>query len=237
MNELLTGMGIILLYAGVLAAVAVALRVFTPIRDEVYRKMLHMIMVIATMFWPYLFEHWYMAAAASMICIVLFYALLAAAERFIDLTRFMTERRKGEFMTSVVLAFFMYAVVIAVCWGWRGERILTIAVISAWGYGDAAAALVGKRFGRHGIEGRHIEGRKSVEGSAAMFGTSFVCVLTVLLIRGGMAWYGCVLTALITALAAAVTELYSLDGRDTITCPFAAMACLLPLTWLFGRAA
>ena len=70
-----------------------------------------------------------------------------------------------------------------------------------------------------------------------MFGTSFVCVLTVLLIRGGMAWYGCVLTALITALAAAVTELYSLDGRDTITCPFAAMACLLPLTWLFGRAA
>ena len=58
MKELLSGLSIILLYAGVLAAAAVALRIFLPIRDEVYRKMLHMIMVIATMFWPYLFEHW-----------------------------------------------------------------------------------------------------------------------------------------------------------------------------------
>ena len=37
MNELLTGMGIILLYAGVLAAAAIAIRFFTPVRDEVYR--------------------------------------------------------------------------------------------------------------------------------------------------------------------------------------------------------
>lgn len=236
MKEILSGAGIILLYAAVLAFAALLFRRFTHIKDELFRKMLHMILIIAMMFWPYVFEHWYAAALTSLAFIVLFYSLFAILGRFIDYTEFLTERKKGEFGTSIVLVFIMYTIVIAVCWGWRGERLLTIATVSAWGYGDAAAALIGKRFGRHFIDGKHIEGRKSVEGSLAMFCTSFICLFTVFLIRGGMAWYGYLLTALITAFAVTVVELYSLRGSDTITCPFAAMAVILPLVRLFGGA-
>lgn len=216
---------------------ALLIRRFTHIKDELFRKMLHMILIIAMMFWPYVFEHWYAAALTSLVFIILFYSLFAILGRFIEFSEFMTERKEGEFRTSIVLVFTMYTVVVAVCWGWCGERLLTIATVSAWGFGDAAAALIGKRFGRHFIEGKHIEGRKSAEGSLAMFCTSFVCVLAVLLIRGGMAWYGYLLTALVTAFVTAVVELYSLHGSDTITCPFAAMAVILPLVRLFGGAA
>ncbi len=99
----------------------------------------------------------------------------------------------------------------------------------AWGLGDAAAALVGKRFGRHYIEGKLVEGRKSLEGTLAMFAVSFLSVLMVLLLHGSLAWYGCVQTAALTAAACAVVELYTKGGMDTLTCPFAAAFIMIPL--------
>lgn len=234
MIEILSGGGIIVLYILVCATVALLIRVFTHIKDELFRKILHMILIIALMFWPFIFEHWYVAVLTALGFIVLLFPALILAGRFKAFSSFVNERKKGEFKISMAIVLLMYAVVVAVCWGWRGDRILSLAVVSAWGYGDAAAALIGKRFGRHYIEGKHIEGRKSVEGSLAMFCTSFICVLTVLLIRGGMDWYEYIITALITAAVTAVVELYSMHGSDTVTCPFSAMAVLVPLTWLFG---
>ena len=86
------------------------------------------------------------------------------------------------------------------------------------------------------LTGRHIEGRKSVEGTVAMFLVSLVSVLVILSLRGGLPWYGLLLTAYVTAGVSAVVELYSLGGNDTVTCPLAAMAVLLPMTALFGGA-
>jgi CDP-diglyceride synthetase len=79
---------------------------------------------------------------------------------------------------------------ICICWGWFGEKYLVIASVFAWGLGDAAAALVGKYFGQHYIEGRLVEGRKSLEGTFAMFVVSFVSVMVVLLIHGTVEWHG-----------------------------------------------
>lgn len=180
-----------------------------------------------------MFELWYAAALTALVFIAIFYPALALFGRLEAFTRFVNERKSGEFKSSMVLVLFMYAVVVAVFWGWCGERIITVAVISAWGYGDAAAALIGKRFGRHVIEGRLVDGKKSLEGSLAMFAVSFISVLIVLALRGGMEWYGLVLTAFATALVTAVVELLSRGGSDTVTCPLAAMAVILPLTWLF----
>ena len=67
-----------------------------------------------------------------------------------------------------------------------------------------------------------------------MFISSFVSVLVVLLVHGGMPWYGYVLTALAAAAVSALTELYTPGGMDTFTCPVAAMAVILPLEALFG---
>ena len=41
------------------------------------------------------------------------------------------------------------------------------------GLGLALAALIGKKFGRHKVSGKFVEETKSIEGSVAMFLTSF----------------------------------------------------------------
>ena len=128
----------------------------------------------------------------------------------------------------------MFSVVIAVCWGIIGDKTLVFACIYAWGFGDGAAALVGKRFGKHFVTGRFVERRKSLEGTAAMFAVSFVVVMTILLIRGGLKWYGYVPIASLTAAVCAAVELYTLGGYDTITCPFAAGLVILPLVRVFA---
>ncbi|NMB95501.1 MAG: phosphatidate cytidylyltransferase, partial [Clostridiaceae bacterium] len=111
---------------------------------------------------------------------------------------------------------------------------LVIASVLAWGLGDAAAALVGKRFGRHFIVGKLIEGRKSLEGTLAMFAVSFVSVIVVLIAYGAVKWYGYAPIAIITAAVCAVVELYTKNGMDTLTCPLAAAATMIPLVRLLG---
>ena len=233
-QEVTAGAGWILLYVAVLALSAFLVRRFTHIDDELFRKLLHMILIVAFMFWPFLFDHWFAAALTALVFIALFYPALVLLGRFDAFTRFANERKAGEFKASMTLVLLVYVVVLAVCWGWGGERILAVAAISAWGYGDAAAALVGKRFGRHTIEGPFVDGKKTLEGTAAMFIVSFVSVLVVLAIRGGIAWYGLALTALAAALASTIAELISKHGYDTVTCPLVATAVILPMTWLFG---
>ena len=106
---------------------------------------------------------------------------------------------------------------------------VVLACVYAWGVGDAFAALVGKRFGRHKIKLPFADPHKSVEGSAAMFVTSAVAVTAVLLLRGGLGVGACILAAVAAAAVSTVAELCSKDGHDTFICPGAAMAVLLPL--------
>ena len=67
-----------------------------------------------------------------------------------------------------------------------------------------------------------------------MFVFSFLTVTTILLCRGGLGLLPCLVISLVVALVAAVTELYSKNGNDTIICPLSAMVALLPLVYLFG---
>ena len=128
----------------------------------------------------------------------------------------------------------MRCVVVCVCWGWLQDRMLVLASIYAWGFGDAAAALIGKHFGKHPLQWKKLDGRKSAEGTLAMFVVSLCSVTLLLALRGQMPWYGVAVTATVTALVSAAVELYTPGGMDTITCPLAAMCTLLPLTALFG---
>ena len=101
-------------------------------------------------------------------------------------------------------------------------KYLVIASVFAWGFGDAAAALVGKRFGQYYIEGKLVEGKKSLEGTFAMFVVSFISVFIILIAYSSLNWYSYLLIAIITAAVSAVVELYTKGGMDTLTCPLAA---------------
>lgn len=233
-REFLTGFALVLVYFVLCASGALLLRRLARPPRELFRKMLHLIALFSVLIWVYAFHTWWIAALASLLFAALIYPVLALAERIKGYSKLLTERSKGEIKNSLILVFGMFAVVIAVCWGWRGDKHLVLACVFAWGLGDAAAALAGKRFGRIFLEGRLIEGRKSLEGTLAMFAVSFVSVLVVLLFRGGMPGYGYIATAVFTAAACALVELYTLNGYDTVSCPFAAAAVLVPLVGLWG---
>ena len=237
LEELCTGLGAVILYFIVFAGIAIILRRFVRIPNEVFRKLLHCIMLGAFFVWTVKFETWWLAVLAALGFAGAIYPVLKLLEFIPGFSEFVTERRRGELKNSLLIVFAMYAVVASVCWGWHGERVLSLCCIYAWGFGDAAAALIGKRFGRHKLSGRHIEGVKSMEGTLAMFLSSFLSVFLILMYRGGITWHLCFIAAMLTAAVSAAVEVYSLRGMDTITCPLAAMVVLVPTLEVFGGGA
>ncbi len=234
MNELLQGLGWFVLYILVFVSILATLRLTVKIHDEVFRKMLHLVALGFVLVWVTAFAHWWWALAACLLLMIPIYPALKLAQRWSKFSYFFSERKEGEIISSFLLVFSMFAVAITVCWGLLGDKWLTCASIYAWGFGDAAAALIGKRFGRHKVHFKPVCGKKSWEGTAAMFLTSFVSVLLILLARGGLGIAGCLVTSLATASVSAFIELISRDGRDTITCPLGAMVTLITLLYFFG---
>lgn len=234
MLELWAGSKVVLIYYIVAASVALVCRALIRIPDELFRKILHCILLGSLMGFVFGFQTWWISAGVAVTFAVVVYPILAFFERYKAYSQLTTERKSGELKASLLLVFGMFATVIAVCWGWLGDKYLVLASVYAWGFGDAAAALIGKRFGKHKIQWKSIDGKKSYEGTMAMFLTSFVSVLIVLVCRGGLNAVGLLLTAAITAFVSAMAELYSKDGMDTVICPMAAMVTVLPLVYLFG---
>lgn len=234
MAEFLKGFGILIGYFLFSASAALLLRHFVRVPAELFRKLLHMILLCSLIVWVYAFQTWWMASLAALIFVAIVYPLLMLAENLHFYSDLLTERKSGEIKNSLFLVFAMFAVLNSICWGWLQSRWLVIACVCAWGFGDAAAALVGKKFGKRFLEGKLIEGRKSVEGTLAMFVVSFLAVFLVLILNGPLAWYAVVIIALLTAAASSVVELFTRNGMDTVTCPFAAAAVMLPLLHLWG---
>ncbi|MCC8103870.1 MAG: hypothetical protein LIP11_17030 [Clostridiales bacterium] len=96
-----------------------------------------------------------------------------------------------------------------------------ILAILVWGFGDAAAALAGKRFGKHKVNWRIADNHKTFEGSAAM-----VCVDVIILLIGlpiiGVSWLAAIPASIVIALICALVELISRHGYDTVSVPIAA---------------
>ena len=234
MHELLHGALVFVLYVIPAAVVMLTARKFLKIPDELFRKILHFILLGAYFPFLFAFHTWWISAGFAASLIVVLYPILALAGKLPFFSSFVNERKKGEFKSSMVLALATVVFSISICWGIFGDRLLTLACVYAWGVGDAFAALVGKRFGKHKVGLPLADPRKSWEGSAAMFVSSVLSVLTVLLIRGGLGFGLCLLISLLAAVATTYVELITKDGLDTITCPAAAMAVILPLIHILG---
>ena len=234
MHELLHGALVFVLYVIPAAVVMLTARKFLKIPDELFRKILHFILLGAYFPFLFAFHTWWISAGFAASLIVVLYPILALAGKLPFFSSFVNERKKGEFKSSMVLALLTMVISISICWGIFGDRLLTLACVYAWGVGDAFAALVGKRFGKHKVGLPLADPRKSWEGSAAMFVSSVLSVLTVLLVRGGLGVGPSLLISLLAAVATTYVELITKDGLDTITCPAAAMAVILPLIHILG---
>ena len=232
----LTGFGkVVIFFIVCVVILSLLTHFFKKVPKEVFRKSLHLILLFSLLVFLYAFENWWLAALAALTFMALAYIAISLAEKKIKgFSEFIQERKKGEIKNSLVLAFMMFALMIAIGWGWLGERWLTMVCVFAWGFGDAAAALIGKKFGKRKTKLPFVDEHKTVEGSVTMFLVSFVTVLLILIFNITLPWYGYLIIALLTAAVSADVELHTKNGYDTVTCPIAAAAVILPLLYLFA---
>jgi len=234
MQPFLYGTGVVILYIAIAAGIMLLARMVCRIPDELFRKILHFILLGAYIPLLFAFEAWWMAVVFAVSLIIILYPVLSAAEKIPKFSAFVNERNHGEFKSSMALALGMMAFSSAVCWGLFGDKYLVLASVYAWGVGDAFAALVGKRFGKHKISWKLADNRKSIEGSLAMFVCAVVSVVTVLLIRRSLGVIACLGIAVCAAAVCTVAEMCSKNGLDTIICPASAMAVIIPLVAILG---
>lgn len=224
LEEALRGFAAILGYYAMVAVSLLLLKRFTSVAPETRRKFVHILCVLSIFLYLSLFETWWVAALCSLLFALVLFPAIALLERFPQFREIVAERRTGEISSSLFIVSFMIALLIAIFWGGFGEETKFIILLSvlAWGFGDAAAALVGKRHGKRYLEGTLIEGRKTVEGTTAMFAVAFCTIFLTLITLAALPWQTSLAVALPVAVVCALVELFSRWGTDTITVPLSA---------------
>lgn len=171
-------------------------------------------------------EQWYAASLTALVFAGLVYPILRAIEGCPWYDMLFVQKEPGEIKKSLLLLFLMGAVLIALCWGGLNKPYISVTSIIAWGTGDAAAALAGKKFGRHPIRIPHADPLKTWEGSGAMTATAFVLTAVCLLVTTDFPLAACLLTAAVAAPISAAAELFSHNGNDTVSVPVSIAAVL-----------
>lgn len=236
LRESIRGFFIFISYYAAAASLLLVIRRLLGLHGELFRKLLHVVCVLSIFPLLYAFPTWYVSAGAALAFAILVYPLIHLLGRFPKMMSIFHERKPGEIRSSLMIVFVMMAVLIAVFWGGMGSEYKYVIVVSilAWGFGDAAAALVGKAYGRHHITFRWVEGTKTYEGSLAMCAVSFAAIFFTLLAYQVAPWYLCLAAGLIIAPLCAFIEVISHGGIDTITVPLSTAFPLYLLMQLFS---
>lgn len=213
-------------YIGFGALVLIMLHFTMRMPKYVFRKLLHLVAFTSVIEMILVAENWMSASITALLFALLVYPILKLFEDRPWFSGLFVQKKDGEVKLSLLLLFFTAAAVIAFTWGLAGKRHIAIAAILMWGVGDAAAALVGTKFGKHKVKMSLADGKKTWEGSLAMFITAFVCGALSLLLLSDMRWYQCLAMTLPSAAVAAFAELVSRNGNDTVIVPVAVTLTL-----------
>jgi dolichol kinase len=232
----LTGLALYLGYFIATGLPAVLLKVFFNVPFELIRKVYHLVITLSIFPLVTVFSTWYAAVLAVILFALTVYPLLARVERAAFYRRIAVERKGGEFKSSLIVVQGSMALLIFVFWGLLGTEWKYIAVVAvmAWGFGDAAAAVVGKAVGRRRIQHPRIQGAKTYEGTLAMFVTAVLAVFLTLWMYVGQPWHLSLAVALLVAPVCASVELFTNRGMDTLTVPISTGLAVLSLMMLFS---
>jgi len=195
-------------YVGAVVAASELLRRVTGKGGEFTRKFVHVgigLWIVATII---LFETWYWAALAPAAAVVMNFVSLR-----LRLIKSIERDRPADYGTVLfplsfvicIAAFFRTAVPEAAAAG-----IIVMAL------GDAAAAVVGRTFGRHPYT--FLGAKKSIEGSAAMLVVSWAAVFAVLIFFRTPSAKAAAVAALLAAVGTAL-EAAGRNGLDNLTVP------------------
>jgi phytol kinase len=176
---------------------------------DLTRKIVH----VGVAAWALPTALWFRSPWWAAACPLVFVVLNAISYRW-RLMAVIEEDGKGN--PGTIYFPLSFAALILVLWPLDG-RGASVAGLYAMGFGDAAASVIGRRWGRHAY--RVGGGSKTWEGTAAMAVFSFAFILLgTLPFTPAPAW----IASLAAALAAAAAEAPAARGLDNLTVPLAA---------------
>lgn len=226
-------------YLIVCVLIPTPLKYWTRIPSELVRKFQHIGYSMSVFLLLRLFSTWYHAIGASLVLVIVGYPTLLLFEKTRWYSRAFADRRSagGEFRRSLLSVQATFAVLIALLWGLLGVRWAPVVgvAVTGWGFGDAAAALVGKAWGRRHVLLRWVDRAKTYEGTAAMVAVCAAAFFLTLLFYVGLPWYQSLVIALVVSPLCALVELMTRRGLDTITVPLTAALSIVPLIRIFAQ--
>jgi dolichol kinase len=113
-----------------------------------------------------------------------------------NIVKFVERPHEEHFPGKAAVLFFVSALIVLFLF--KNQPLIALAALSTQVYGDAAAALIGKPFGRH-----KIYPKKSVEGTAACLVVAFICLQFFLPLH----------IALVGAIVATIIEVLPFDDN------------------------
>ncbi len=233
----LTGAAVLIIYYLVFTIfLPTAFKVWLKVASEIVRKIQHISYSLSIFLLLELFSAWYISILAAFSLVVLGYPILILIEKSLLYRKTFVDREKkgGELRKQLLCVQLSFALLISIFWGFFGIdwRYVIAVAIMAWGFGDAAAALIGKAYGRKRILHHFIDFGKTYEGTAAMFVFSGLATFLTLLIYGNHPWHISLFLSIIVAIVSAIIELFSRRGFDTLTVPLSAAFSIMPLIYL-----
>ncbi len=190
---------------------------FQP-HPEVVRKLLHVIMGLSTLSLPWIFrETWPAVVLGSITFAALFILKHSKLRKNLGQVLHSIDRAShGDlyFPVSVAAVFVLS----------NGDPLLFCLPVLILTLADATAALIGLRYGVSRYQ--TTEGKKSIEGSAAFFGVTFLSVLLVLLLFTQVGRVESVLVALLLGFLVMMLEAIAWLGLDNLFIPLAGFLLL-----------
>ncbi len=225
-------------YLGAVVLIPTIFKYWLRVPLEYIRKFQHVAYSLSIFILLQMFSAWYFAVGAAFLLVILAYPALLIFEKSKIYRRLFVERAngKGELRMQLILVQLTFAILIFIFWGLLGagwQYVVAVAIM-AWGFGDAAAALIGKAFGKRRYISRYIEKAKTCEGLAAMIIAAGLALFFTLYFYAGVSWLTSLIIAIIVAPGCGIVELFSRRGSDTLTVPLFASALVFPLLYLFG---
>lgn len=224
-------------YALFCALIPMFMKSVLKLPDEFPRKFQHIAYAMSILLIIELADTWYYAIFSSAMLILFAFPFLFFLERTRWYPKNFVDRdiKGGEMRRSMLLVQLSYIILILLFWGVLGEsyRYLIVIAVITWGYGDAAAALFGKAFGKTRIRVILVDHKKTWFGSNAMTLAAAVTLILMFLFYAHFNWYVSLVLTLIVAPVSSALELFSKKGMDTLFVPVGTAATIYVWVLLF----
>lgn len=232
------GAALVFAYYGILATIVMVLSRVLRSPAEYARKTYHVMAALSMFVLLYLFENWWASIASISLLLILAYLgapLLRKIPAFDRIRRF---TQRGEIRRQILSLLGVFILMISIFWGIGGPglRYCAAAGAAAWGLGDAAAAIIGRRFGKKRRMPGLFDPEKTAEGTYAMMAAAFVGVFVTLTLFAPTPVGVNLLASVVLAGVSATVELMSRRGWDTLTVPLATALVCWPLLTVLNMA-